>query len=66
MTTTMSKKLIRLPDVLDAVGLSERTLYRYVAAGVFHKLVKIGSLSMWVASEIEAWVDNRIAERDAA
>jgi predicted DNA-binding transcriptional regulator AlpA len=39
---------------------------RAAQAGVFPKPVKIGSLSMWVVSEIEAWVDNRIAERDAA
>lgn len=64
--TTMSKKLIRLPDVPDAVVLSERTRYLYGAAGVFPKPVKIGSLPMWAASDIEAWVDNRIAERDAA
>lgn len=61
-----NKRLIRLPEVIGQVGLSERTLYRYVASGTFPKPVKVGALSMWIGTEVEAWVEQRIAERDAA
>lgn len=61
-----NRRLIRLPEVIEQVGLSERTLYRYVAAGTFPKPVKVGALSMWVSVEVETWVEEHIAQRDAA
>lgn len=57
-------RLIRLPVVLERVGLSERTVYRYIASSTFPKPVKIGALSLWVESEVNAWLEARIAERD--
>lgn len=61
-----NRRLIRLPEVIEQVGLSERTLYRYVAAGTFPKPIKVEALSMRVGVEVETWVEERIAQRDAA
>lgn len=61
----MSRRLIRLPAVIDQTGLSRATIYRRVADGSFPKPVPLGnSLSAWVSDEVDAWVDARITARD--
>jgi prophage regulatory protein len=59
----MVKRFIRLPDVVNAIGMSQRNVYYYMAAGKFPKPVKIGSMSMWVENEIEDWQNSQIAMR---
>jgi predicted DNA-binding transcriptional regulator AlpA len=39
--------------------------WRDVKAGKFPPPVKVGSRNLWVAEEIEAWIAERIAERDS-
>jgi prophage regulatory protein len=56
-------QLIALPDVTKIVGLSGSTIYRYIGYGMFPKPVKIGPLNRWVESEIQAWLEERMAER---
>ncbi|WP_295925372.1 AlpA family transcriptional regulator [uncultured Xanthomonas sp.] len=57
-------RFLRLPDVLERVGLSKSTLYARVRSGQFPKPVPLGSLSAWVESEVEAWMAARVDERD--
>lgn len=62
-------QLIRLPEALARTGLSRSGLYAAVAAGTFPKPVKLGLNARaiaWPASEIDAWIADRIAEREAA
>jgi len=62
----MSRRLIRLPLVIERTGLSKSTIYARAAAGQFPKPVNLGnSLSAWVEDEVDAWVDDKIRERDA-
>lgn len=65
------QKLIRLPEVLKRTGKTKSPLYRDIAAGRFPKPVKISpelkfSAVGWVESEINEWIAQRIAERDAS
>lgn len=62
----MSLKLIRLPVVLQRTGLKRSKLYDLMAQGAMPKPVKIGSCAAWPEPEIEAWIEARIAEREAA
>lgn len=58
--------LLRLPRVKTYTGLSRSEIYRRVSAGTFPKPVKLGErASAWPAHEIMAWVESRIAARDA-
>lgn len=58
-------KLLRLPAVCEATGLTRSTLYRLVAASRFPRPAKIASnLSVWPSNEVECWIADRIAERD--
>ncbi len=57
------KRFIRLPEVLEAIGVSERTLYDMMRRGDFPRPAKIGKMSVWVDEEVEAWQNARLAER---
>lgn len=60
-----TKRFLRRADVERATGFSGATLYRLAALGRFPKPMKIGArASAWLESEVQAWVDARIAERD--
>ncbi|RFF46221.1 helix-turn-helix transcriptional regulator [Xanthomonas campestris] len=63
-TPTTTQRLIRLPDVLERVGMSKSTLYSRVRAGTFPKPVHLGTLSAWVESEVGNWVATQIEKRD--
>lgn len=58
--------LERLPAVMARTGKSRSQIYRDVAAGRFPAPVKLGERSSaWDASEIDHWIAERIASRDA-
>jgi prophage regulatory protein len=58
--------LLRLPQVKLRTGLSRSELYRRIAAGTFPAPIKIGErASAWSSAEVERWIAERIAERDA-
>lgn len=59
-------KLLRLPIVKDITGLSRSRIYELLDSGEFPKPVKLsGRLNAWPSNEIEAWVQARIADREA-
>jgi len=61
----VSRRFIRLPEVLKRVGLSRARMYGLINAGRFPKQVRIGMRSVaFLESEIEAWMDSVIAERN--
>jgi prophage regulatory protein len=50
--------------VKSKVGLETSQIYQLVAAGKFPAPVPIGARAVaWVEDEIDAWIDERIAER---
>lgn len=58
--------LERLPQVKARTGLSRSEIYRRIALGTFPAHVKIGEhASAWVASEIDGFIADCIAARDA-
>ena len=58
-------RLIRKKEVLHATGYKNSTLYKYIAEGSFPKPVSIGGRAKaWVESEVIAWMNDRIKERD--
>lgn len=50
-------RIIRLPEVLDRVGLSRTTIYEKMKNGEFPKQLKFGRTSGWLESEIDAWIE---------
>ena len=59
-------RILRLPEVLQAVGVSTATLYRWVEEGHFPGAVQLGKNSVgWRASEVQAWIESREPARGA-
>lgn len=59
--------LLRLPEVLSRTRLSRTRLYDMIDRGEFPKPAKIGLRAVaWVGAEVEAWIAERIADREAA
>lgn len=58
------RRLPRRSEVQNRVGLSKSTLYSRISAGTFPKPVTLGSSVRWVESEVEAWISERVSERD--
>lgn len=62
----MGEKIIRLPKVKEMVGLGTTAIYDKMKKGEFPKQIKIGRLSGWIESEIQAWINQRITARRLA
>ena len=59
----MSQSFIRLPEVQRRTGYSKAWIYRLLKEQRFPQSVKIGSRAIaFIESEIDEWIDQRIAE----
>lgn len=64
-------QLLRLPQILERTGMSRTALYAAIAAGTFPRPVKLGATPnaravAWPAADVDAWIAERIADREAA
>jgi prophage regulatory protein len=66
----MSKRILRKPDVLKKIGVSKTQLQNLIEAGEFPGAIKLGGPEAraigWIEAEIDAWIEKKIAERNAA
>ncbi len=63
----MAPKILRRREVEALTGRSRSSLYRDMEAGKFPKPIQLGEKSIgWLESEIVAWIEERIVERDGA
>ncbi|MCD8512877.1 MAG: AlpA family transcriptional regulator [Nitrincola sp.] len=54
-------KFLRLPEVVNATGLSRSSLYRLIEDGTFPSSIRIGGRSVaWCDEEVNAWIEERI------
>ncbi|RTL86440.1 MAG: AlpA family phage regulatory protein [Hyphomicrobiales bacterium] len=61
----MTSKYLRKPAVLERVPVSDATLDRWVAAGLFPKPVKLGPRAVaWLESQIESWEAARVQSHE--
>lgn len=57
-----SGRLIRIREATQRTGLSKAMVYRLIAAGQFPRQIRLTErTSAWIESEVQAWVDSRIA-----
>ena len=55
----------RLPKVKKVSGLSKSNIYGKIKKGQFPAPVSLGErCSAWISTEVLAWQEDRIAERD--
>ena len=62
-----AKRLIRRPEVEQKTGLGRSCIYARMSRNEFPKAIPIGGrLVAWDESEIQQWIDERIAEAQEA
>ncbi|MFG6111165.1 helix-turn-helix transcriptional regulator [Stenotrophomonas nematodicola] len=61
---TSPPRLLRLKEVQDRVGMSKTTIYDRVRTKNFPAPVHLGTMAAWVESEVDAWILDRINDRD--
>jgi prophage regulatory protein len=56
----MAVKILRLSGVIDSIGLSRSTIYKFIAEGEFPAPVRLGARSVgWRQSDVDAWLEAR-------
>lgn len=63
--TAAPPRLLRLKEVQERVGMSKTTIYDRIKANTFPAPVHLGTMAAWVESEVDAWIHDRISERDS-
>ena len=64
----MSKKLLTFPELKPVKGIaySRPQIWRKIKDGSFPRPIHVGKQRVaWVEGELDAWIEKRIAERDA-
>lgn len=62
----MIMRFLRLNDVIAVTGLSRSTIYKFMDEEVFPKTIPLGGRAVaWLESEIEEWMEQRLALRDS-
>jgi prophage regulatory protein len=60
------ERFLRLPELKTRTGLARSTIYAFVAQGRFPKPVHISpQIVVWVESEVQDWIREKIAARPA-
>lgn len=66
-TATQCQKLLRAREVADRIGLSRSAVYELVKTGDLPRPVSLTPHRVaWPEREIDAFIEKKIAERDAA
>ncbi|MEN4768869.1 helix-turn-helix transcriptional regulator [Duffyella gerundensis] len=57
-------RFMRLPEVISTCGLSRSTIYDLISREQFPSQISLGGKNVaWLASEIDGWMQVRIAQR---
>ena len=55
-----NQRIMRLPEVLNLIGISKSRLYVWMGDGYFPKPIKLGPKAVgWRYSEVQAWLKDR-------
>ncbi|MGI9486892.1 MAG: helix-turn-helix transcriptional regulator [Geminicoccaceae bacterium] len=52
-----TRRLIRISDVVDKVGMSRAWIYNEIAKGRFPVQRCVGGRSAWLESEVDEWIE---------
>lgn len=59
-------KVWRMKRLNDSTGLGRSTVYKYMAAGIFPKQIRLGPRCVgWLEEEVLRWIEERAKERVA-
>ncbi len=55
-------QLVDMAFITGFTQLTDKWFYKLISEGRFPKPIKLGRSSRWLKSEVEAWVQQRIAQ----
>ncbi|HCJ7695386.1 TPA: AlpA family transcriptional regulator [Citrobacter freundii] len=61
-TNLLTDKFVDMAFITQLTGLTDKWFYKLIQRGEFPKPIKLGRSSRWLESEVEAWLQQRIAE----
>lgn len=62
--TANRQRIIRKPELLNMIGLSDPTIWRMEKDGLFPKRLRLGGNSCgWLEAEVNSWLAERAAAR---
>ncbi|MBK2259179.1 helix-turn-helix transcriptional regulator [Francisella philomiragia] len=60
-------QLLRAEEVARCIGMSKTSVFRLAKAGKFPKQIRVsGQTTAWLKSEVVAWINDRVKERNEA
>lgn len=60
-TCLLNDKFVDMAFITQLTGLTDKWFYKLISLGEFPKPIKLGRSSRWLESEVEAWLQQRIA-----
>lgn len=61
-TPVLNNQFVDMKFITRLTGLTDKWFYKLIHNGQFPKPIKLGRSSRWLQSEVEAWLQQRIAE----
>ncbi|ARZ85578.1 transcriptional regulator [Escherichia coli] len=58
----MDDQMVDMAFLTQLTGLTDKWFYRLIRDGAFPAPIKLGRSSRWLKSEVEAWLQERIAQ----
>lgn len=58
----LTDKFVDMVFITQLTGLTDKWFYKLIQLGEFPKPIKLGRSSRWLQSEVEAWLQQRIAQ----
>lgn len=59
------KNAIKRRQAAEMAGVCDRKINSLIENEGFPQPIKVGGQDLWIDTEVEAWIDGKIAERDA-
>lgn len=60
--SVLNDQFVDMKFITGLTGLTDKWFYKLIQEGQFPKPIKLGRSSRWLRSEVEAWLQQRIAE----
>ncbi|WP_270421997.1 helix-turn-helix transcriptional regulator [Citrobacter amalonaticus] len=60
--SVLNDKFVDMAFITQLTGLTDKWFYKLIKEGAFPKPIKLGRSSRWLQSEVEAWLQQRIAQ----
>jgi|UniRef100_E6QGL0 prophage regulatory protein len=63
MNQQIEQRILRLPQVMELVGLRKTAVYQRIKENSFPAPIKLGSASGWIQRDIEDWINQQVARQ---